>query len=314
MKAFLFAICLLVFGTANDMVWAEEGGSGHYLPGSIASFADASPTDTTFVARLNVISYDGSHDRSIPIAGTSTVDVEAKSRALGLTLVWRPPFEIADNLSYGFGATIPYVFMDVSGDVEAGPRTGRRSDSTSGLGDIMVMPVMLSHALSSSSHLDFRFGMYAPTGSYEVGRLANTGKNFWTFEPTLGYLYLSPKNGREVSIFAGYDLNTINDATDYKTGSQFHLDGTLAQHFPLGKASAGAGISGFYYNQLTADSGSGATFGDFKGQTIGLGPSVSYTRAIAGVDWVAEFKWLHEVDTRNRLSGDYLWLKILAKF
>jgi len=29
---------------------------------------------------------------------------------------------------------------------------------------------------------------------------------------------------------------------------------------------------------------------------------------------VAELKWLTEVDTKKRLEGDYLWLKVVYKF
>jgi len=30
---------------------------------------------------------------------------------------------------------------------------------------------------------DVRLGIYAPTGEYEKGQLANAGRNYWTFEP-----------------------------------------------------------------------------------------------------------------------------------
>jgi len=32
-------------------------------------------------------------------------------------------------------------------------------------------------------------GVYAPTGEYETGRLANLGLNHWTFDPTFGAAY-----------------------------------------------------------------------------------------------------------------------------
>jgi hypothetical protein len=65
---------------------------------------------------------------------------------------------------------------------------------------------------------------------------------------------------------------------------------------------------------VTGDSGSGATFGDFKGRTIGFGPVLSYVCKVGGKDLIAETKWLHEVETKNRLQGDYLWLKVILKF
>lgn len=293
---------------------AEEGGTGHYLPGSIASFVDAVPPTPTFVARLNGIYYDGSFGGALPIAGLAPVNVDAQSYAAGLTLLWRPKLELAPGLSYALSTTIPYVWLEVAGDVTAGTTRVRRSSSENGLGDLVLMPVMLNYALSRDVHLDLRGGIYAPTGDYEVGRLANTGKNFWTFEPTVGFLYFGQKNGLEASVYAGLDFNTKNQDTSYQSGSQFHIDGTLAQHFKLAGGLAGAGVTGFWYDQLTGDSGTGATLGSFKAQTAGVGPVLSYTRKLGKADLIAEVKWLHEVETRNRLEGDYLWLKLIFKF
>ena len=92
------------------------------------------------------------------------------------------------------------------------------------------------------------------------------------------------------------------------------MDGTLAQHFPLLGGLAGVGVNGFWYDQITGDSGSGATFGDFEGRTTGVGPVLSYVFKIGKVDMIAEVKWLHELETTNRLEGDIVWFKLLAKF
>ncbi len=210
---------------------AEEGGSGHYLPGAIASFVDGTPAAPTFVTRLNGIYYNGSISGALPIAGIvpAPVNVKAESYAAGLTLLWRPKIELAPGLSYAMSATIPYVWLTVKGYVSAGPVSVRRSSTVNALGDVVLMPLMLSYTVSSDVHLDFRTGVYAPTGDYEVGRLANTGKNFWTIEPTVGFLYFGQKNGIEASIYAGADFNTENEDTHYRSGTQFHVDGTVAQ-------------------------------------------------------------------------------------
>ncbi len=300
--------------TFPSRIRAEEGGTGHYLPGSIASFVDGTPSQPTFVTRLNGIYYDGSRSGALPIAGLSPLNVDAQSYAAGLTLLWRPKFELAPGLSYALSTTIPYVWLEVKGDLSSGTTTVRRSSRENGLGDIVLMPLMLSYTLPHDLHLDFRTGVYAPTGSYEVGRLANTGKNFWTVEPTLGLLYFGQKNGIEASVYVGMDFNTENEATSYQSGSQFHVDGTLAQHFKLLGGLGGVGVTGFWYDQLTDDSGDGATFGAFKAQTAGVGPVLSYIRKIGSKDLITEIKWLHEEDTRNRLAGDFLWLKAILKF
>jgi len=116
-------------------------------------------------------------------------------------------------------------------------------------------------------------GIYAPTGKYEVGSIANAGKNYWTFEPAFAVSYLSSRIGLMASTHAGLDLNTRNTATDYQTGTQFHVDAMVAEHVPLFGGSIGVGASAFYYQQIAGDSGSGAMLGNFKGRTVGVGPS-----------------------------------------
>jgi hypothetical protein len=295
---------------------AEEGGSGHYMPGSISDFVDGVPAKPAFIARYNLLYYHGSVSANvpIPIGGQTTLGAEATSWAHGLTLAWRPPIDQGDRWSYALSATVPFVWMDVSANVTSGPLTGNRSSSLNSIGDIVLMPLMLNYNINSNLNANFRVGIYAPTGDYEVGRLANTGKNFWTFEPTLGLMYFGLNNGREASIFVGADFNTENPDTHYRSGTQFHVDGTLAQHFPLLGGLAGVGVNGFWYDQITGDSGSGATFGDFKSRTTGLGPVLSYVFKVGKTDMIAELKWLHEVDTTKRLEGDIVWFKLVAKF
>ena len=295
---------------------AEEGGSGHYMPGSISDFVDGVPPKETFVVRYNLLYYNGSVSANppLPIAALKTLGADATIWAHGLTLLWRPPIDLGERWSYALSTTVPFMWADVSAKVVAGTTTVRRSSSVNGLGDIVLMPLMLNYNINSNLNVETRLGIYAPTGDYEVGRLANTGKNFWTFEPTLGLRYFGVKNGREASVFVGADFNTENEDTDYQSGMQFHVDGTLAQHFPLFGGLAGLGVNGFWYDQLTGDSGSGATFGNFEARTTGVGPVLSYVTKVKKVDVIAEVKWLHEVDTTLRLQGDIVWFKLVAKF
>jgi hypothetical protein len=320
-KCLLVLFVIIGIALLPGFARAEEGGSGHYLPGSMASFIDGVPLTETFLMRMNVVYYNGSLGASkpLPIGGRTSLGVDASSWGLGLTVLWRPPLELAEHWSYAMSATIPYVMMDVSADVNGRLANGlsgslARSSSTNALGDIVLMPLMLNYNVNPDFNVNFRVGVYAPTGSYEVGRLANTGKNFWTFEPVIGLMYLGKKNGFEASAFIGADFNTENNDTNYKSGTQFHVDGTLAQHFPLFGGLGGVGVSAYYYQQVTGDSGSGATLGSFKGKTVGVGPVVSYVSKIGTHDTVVELKWLNEVETENRLKGDIVWLKAVFKF
>lgn len=301
--------CLLACAIAA----AEEGGTGHYLPGSMASFIDTVPPSEAFVLRLNVISYqaDVEKDVMLPLAGTVAVNADVDTKGYGLTGVWRPSWgSLSDKWSYAMGATIPFIDLTVEADV----LSVKRSDSVSGVGDIMIMPLMLNYNQNADLNYTFRVSMYAPTGDYKVGRLANTGKNFWTLEPTASINYFGQKNGREAQLFFGIDFNEENSDTNYKSGTQMHLDGVVAQHFPLAKGLAGVGVTGYWYKQVTGDSGSGATFGDFKGKVLGIGPVVSYTQKLGGGNLISELKWISESGASRRLEGDTIFLKVMMKY
>lgn len=309
---------LLVWMFLSTTAIAEEGGAGHYLPGSMASIMDGVAPTETFLFRYNLVNYDASvsAQRPLPIGGETTLGADISTWAQGFTLFWRPPLEIGERWSYAMSATIPYVSLDVAGNVVVSGVPGatiRRSDSVSDIGDIVLMPLMLNFHGNDDINWNFRVAVYAPTGSYEVGRLANTGKNFWTVEPTLAFMYMGTKNGRELSVFLGADFNEENSATDYKSGTQAHLEFTAAQHFPFKGGLAGVGLTGIWYEQVTGDSGSGATLGDFEARVIAGGPVISFISKVGGHDLLTELKWLHEFETRNRPQGDTAFLKVLYK-
>jgi hypothetical protein len=297
---------------------AEEGGSGHYFPGSMSSFIDGVPGEPGFILRAQFIHYAGSVGlgRTIPVAGQLVGNAQAESFVLGLTAAWAPSWDLGEKWSYAMTATIPWVDIKVSGDVsstEGGPIL-RRSDEDRAIGDIVLIPLMLRYKISPDLSFDSRLAFYAPTGSYKLGALANTGKNFWTVEPTFALMYFGQKNGREASVFFGADFNSKNDDTDYKSGTQVHIDATFAQHFPLWKGLAGAGLSAYYYKQVSGDSGVGATFGNFEARAQGVGPALSFTRKAGNTNIVAEFKWLREFGNKKRLEGDIVWLKVVGSF
>ena len=314
-----------VIGLASMLAWAtmvkaEEGGSGHYMPGSMASFIDSVPPAPAFLMRLNVMSYEGSTSPqlTIPIANLLATNLDASIVGYGLTMVWRPEFiNLGEGWSYALSTTIPLVTAKVSASAATSRLPGfsiTLSDEETGLGDIIVQPIMVSRMLSPDFKINSRLTVYTPTGDYTAGKLANTGKNFWTLSPSVEFMYFGQKSGLEVSLFAGIDLNTENQDTDYKSGTQSHLDATLAQHFPLWGGLAGAGINGYYYQQLSGDSGEGATLGDFKAMTTGAGPVLSYSTKIDSHSLTGELKWLHEMDTKKRLEGDIIFFKFLVGF
>ena len=292
---------------------AEEGASGHYAPGANASFVDTLPSKPGLAIANFFNYYDGSASvsKQLPYGGLITAGLDATAYSDTVIALYTTPLKLLGGY-YAVGAAIPFVWVEAKGEV-TGPlgNTFTKRDKASGIGDITLYPFMLGWTgLKGDLKSDVRLGIYAPTGNYDKGELANLGKNYWTFEPAVSLSYISSKIGLELSAFAGMDFNTENHKTDYQTGTQFHLDFTAAEHLPLFGGVIGVGVNFFYYQQISGDSGSGATLGDLKGRTVGIGPVLSYAMKIWKKDLVAEVKWLPEIDVKNRLEGDYIWFKL----
>ena len=311
----LVALAILVPLSA----YAEEGASGHYAPGAAASFIDTLPGKPGLAIANFFNYYDGSasvsRQLSVPAGGLITASLDATAYSDTIVALYQTPLKLLGGY-YAVGVIIPYVWMRAKGEVQVtGPGgvtiTSTVRDTANGIGDITLYPFMLGWiGLNGDLKYDARLGIYAPTGDYDKGKLANLGKNYWTFEPAVSLSYISSKIGLELSAFAGMDFNTKNHKTDYRTGAQFHLDFTVAEHLPLFGGIIGLGANAFYYQQITGDSGSGASLGDFKGRTLGIGPVLSYATKIWNKDLVAEVKWLPEIEVKKRLKGDYIWFKL----
>lgn len=318
-KLFVFVVVVLAFGVLlvqYSRVQAAEGGTGHYVPGGWADFGDMAPPSGLVLINWYTY-YNGSAGRSaqLEFGGVISANLDATSNAEMLGAVYTTPYGILGG-KFAVGVVAPYVWMDVKGSI-TGPRgnTLTREDNADGIGDITLIPFWLNWACG-----DFKWSVvldvYAPTGSYDTGRLANVGLNYWTFEPMVSFSYLSQKTGLEFSTFAGFDFNTSNEATDYQSGDVFHIDATLAEHLPLfGHGIIGLGANAYYWKQFTADSGSGARLGSFETQMTGIGPVLSYiSPPICGHTLVAEVKWLPQIDTEKTLKGDYIWFKLAFAF
>jgi hypothetical protein len=215
---------------------------------------------------------------------------------------------------YTFAVALPYTWLDLSGNVLApGGGSVSRSSTVSGFGDMALIPVMLAWK-TGDWQIDATLPIFAPSGSYQKGRLGNPGLNYWTFDPTVGAIYSNKANGFNAMAHVGLAVNTENSDTQYKSGSLLHLEAVAQQMLPMGTGVLSFGVEGFWFEQVACDSGAGATLGCFKGRTAGLGPMVGFIQPLGKETLVVELKWLPELDTKNRLEGDYLWLKAVYKF
>jgi hypothetical protein len=307
-------LTLALASTTPLAALATESGAGHYLPGSAATLIDLAPTKPGWVAEGMYLHYSGdaSASRPFPIAGNAVADLEVESDAFLLGGLYT--FEVpALRAHYSVGAFLPLVVIDVKGEVDTPLGSVSRRDLETGLGDMTLIPLMLGWK-TGRWQWDAMLPISAPTGDYDVGHLANPGLNYWTFDPTLGVAYNNEKIGFNAAFHEGITLNTKNTDTNYQSGAMLHLDASVQQLLPAGPGYVGIGAEGFYLQQVTGDSGSGAQFGSFRGLTAGVGPVLTYVLPWNEDTLVAELRWLPELAVERRLKGDYVWLKIAFQF
>ena len=300
------ASCLTVAPRAH----AEEGGAGHQVPGSMSTLIDLLPTKPGWVFETIYLHYAGDAEANlrIPVGGLVTLGLDANSDALSMGGFYTFEQQLC-GAHYTLGAFVPYVWVDVDA------RVGKfgRSSSADGIGDLCLMPLLMAWK-QDCWQFDLALPIYAPTGDYDAGRLANPGLNHWTFDPTFGAAFANEKTGFNFATHAGFAFSTENSDTNYQNGTVFHCDASAQQLLPLGPGFIGLGVEAFYQQQINGDSGSGATLGDFRGRTLGVGPVISYILPVGGSTLVAEARWLPELDTNRRLEGDYFWLKVAYQF
>ncbi|MGH7938403.1 MAG: SphA family protein, partial [Bryobacteraceae bacterium] len=261
----IFALTVLaVFSIGSiSLVNAEEGGSGQYIPGAYSSSLNLSPNSPGFVLGSGFIFYNGDFNasRTLPVAGRLVAGLDAN---VYLTLV-SGSYTFGPTIlgaHYTFGLALTYLWEDATATVSVGPLRRVIKDTASDISDTIITPVGLNWTFGEVQ-LNFQSVIYAPTGSYDVGALANAGKNHWMFDQVIGASYTSQKTGTELSGFFGYAVSTENPDTNYRNGNIIHLEGTVQQFLPLGSKTTllGIGANAFFYKQVTGDSGSGATLG-----------------------------------------------------
>ncbi|WP_130620931.1 SphA family protein [Dyella amyloliquefaciens] len=250
------------------------------------------------------IYYDGSisGSKEVPLAGGGTsLGLEAEFQLLSATglYIWNTQ---PSSWNYASMVTLPIAYADVNVNARLGPFSARRSDTDFGLYDMFFAPVIASHHFNELQHVSLSLYIYAPTGDYTKGKLANLSLNNWTFSPTVGYTQLFDKGSLEWSTTAAVDIYTKDNATDYQNGAVFRVDSLLVKRFPTGW---GVGAVGGWIYQLEDDTGPIAdALNGFKGRSLALGPMVNYLKKWQGGQVEFSARWLHEFDVKNRLQGN----------
>jgi len=145
-----------------------------------------------------------------------------------------------------------------------------------------------------------------PSGTYDPGRLANLSLGFAAIDAGAGYTYFDPKAGNEFSVVAGLTYSAPNRDLQYRNGIDFHIDWAASKFLTK---TVQLGVVGYYFQQITDDSGPGATLGGFRGMTVGIGPQVGFLfpNLFEGYQGYLNLKAYKDLETENRPSGWSTW-------
>ncbi|MBC6982145.1 transporter [Caulobacter sp. 17J80-11] len=283
---------------------ADEGGVSFWLPGQYASDAAVPPPPGFYLGGdTYVYSGDAGHERSFPIGGSIVADVDGDLVAQLVTALYAPEGKVLGGGQLALSMTGMYAWNSVSGDIRvARPNgdelTGRRDDSVWGFGDLYPL-ASVTWNKGVNNWMAYLTGDL-PVGAYDPDRLANIGLGHAAVDGGGAYTYLDPKSGREFSATAGLTYNFENPQTDYKSGVDFHLDWAASQFL---NQQVYVGLAGYWYQQLTDDSGSGDRVGAFKSSVAAVGPEVGYLFSVNGRQAALNARAYWEFAAEHRLEG-----------
>lgn len=295
-------------GTAQ----ASEGGASFYLLGSGGPGAAILPPLPGVFFANTAYYYKGeaSGDRQFQVGGNVVAGLEATIAANFMTFMSVPDAKIlggtpAVALLVPFGQ--PWVKVDA---VITGPRGNQLNLSRGDTNFVVGDPVLLAALgwTSGKTHVQIANLLNVPVGEYRSGRgeLANLSFNRWANDLSVAVTWLDPEAGWDLSAKTGVTFNGTNPATQYRTGTEWHIEAAVEKK--LSEAWS-VGVQGYYFDQLTGDSGSGNRIGDFKGRVLGVGGTAAYNFKIAGkIPATLRLHGFKEFEARNRLEGHSIFL------
>jgi hypothetical protein len=305
-------------------VRADENGISFWLPGIYGSLA-AAPQQPGFT--FTAINYFDSVSASGSVAASREITIGRLNANVNVNL------NVATNakidvvlpyLNYVFASKVfggqlavgAFTFvgnnsaeLDGTLTLASGPfaitRQGTLSQTNFGYGDLY--PVA-SLRWNDGFHNWMIYGTGdIPVGEYSPTNLANFGIGHGAFDVGAGYTYFNPTTGHELSAVSGFTYNLINPSTNYQNGVDWHLDWGASQ-FLTKQIQVGA--VGYFYEQVSPDSGPGDHLGPFESGVIGVGPQLGFIIPAGSVQAYVNLKAYWEFDGHDRPSGWNTWLTL----
>jgi len=312
-RIILMLLGLTVLAFTVTRAFAVEGGLGRPISGmSIAPFAGVIPPEPGLAVATGETYYEGSigGGRSVPIAGllVANVDMKASFTPIAFLYIWPTPTK---EWNFASAVSFPLAWLEVTANLSLGPLSIRKTESTFGLFDLVFTPIIASHHFSQTDHVAFSFTFWAPTGSFEKGRLVNLSQNTWTFIPGVAYTKILPEANIELTGIWQMEFDTEDPATRYQNGILSDLEVLAIKRF---KNGLGIGFVESWIQQVNDDDGAPAALNGFLGRAFGIGPIVTYSTKLGKTHLDLSARWIHDFDVSNRVEGDGFNFSASLKF
>jgi hypothetical protein len=311
----LRSLCALVLFMSPQAAFADAGGAGFWLPGTFGSLAAVPGVPgwaySTFYVHEQENAGGGKNFVTSGGAGGSIVaglNAHADVVVQGLTYVSAMPV---------LGGQAAFSILGAGGNVGVGINatltgpggnalSGNKSDNRTTFTDVFYQGTL---KWNQGVHNEMIYiAGNIPSGTYDPNRLGNLSLGYVAVDAGAGYTYFNTKTGREFSVVGGLTYSGINPDLQYQNGIDFHLDWGASQFV---SKNFQIGLAGYFFQQLTGDSGPGAKLGPFKGQTVGIGPQIGFIFPVAeGYQGYLNLKAYKDLEVENRPAGWTAWMTL----
>src|ERR1035437_1369786 len=283
---------LLVAGllTLPSLVQAQP--TAHYVPGSEGIKAATLPPPGFWLRDYNSFYYanqvNDAHGNKIGAANPELFIYANVPR-----LLWITDVQVLGGY-LGVDALLPLEYIYVKG-----------VDHTFGIGDAFFEGSWSWHL--TQWDLSLAAGAWAPTGDFSMTAPTRAGVGYWTEMLTAGATWYPDQAKRwALSVLNRYEFSQEQRETHITPGQAYTVEGGLS--YGVTK-TVDVGAIGYYQQQVTIDSGTGASHE--RDRVAGMAPKISFFSppAMLGVS----VRYAYEFMAESRLQGHTATLTITKK-
>jgi hypothetical protein len=270
--------------------------SAHYVPGSEGLFAATLPPPGVYLRDYNWFywanQFNNNSGNKIPGSNPSAFIYANVPR-----LLWITDVQFLGGY-FGVDGLVPFAYKKL----KAGPF----DDATFGVSDPFVEGTWSAH----TKHFDVAlgFGVWMPTENFSAKNPTWAGLGYWDYMFTAGATWY-PDDEKKWSISAlnRYEINAQQDDTGITPGQVYTVEGGIG--YGISKIVT-VGAAGYYQQQTTSNTGTGAD--PNRNRVAGIGPEIStfFPSIMLGVSLRYEYEFLAE----SRLQGNTVMLTVTKRF